>query len=579
MHPHLRLRGRLCAVALLVACAPNSEPDEPPGSEDAATGPSRDAGHGQLRDAGHGQLRDAGPDVGVDDTRDAGPDSGVEESRDSGASELGDASVAEVPDGGGEADGGGSVQTGDPTLEPASGTYPYRTLVSLSAPEPGAELYYTLDGTPPTVRSKCYREPIALTPGLADSQRAVELRAVAVVPGKSPSRVVSASYRIEAGVIVHFKKPADWAGANVHYWGTQPNLHQSNWPGEPMSPEGNGWYFFVIEGERSANVVFNGGGNPVPQTDDLFVEGEDWCEGATWYGQSPAKLKGRWWGIDPARFERFAFPSGKYKALVMSYDDGNEPDRALVELFNQHGIKGTFHLNSGKLGTEDHIGRSEVPALFSGHEVSTHTLSHPSLAGMTESAISHELLADRDDLIAVSGQDVRGHSYPFGNCDNIDATVLKVLRASPIVYARMVPSTGGLGLPPELHRWEPTCHQNDAQAPGERLVAASGRDLALLFVWGHSWELYDYDPQKPNGQRYTAKNERWTSLETFCATVGGKADLWYATALEVADYLNAIRQADFSRADDSVTNRSSVSLWYEAGDSVVEIAPGERFPE
>ena len=46
----------------------------------------------------------------------------------------------------------------------------------------------------------------------------------------------------------------------------------------------------------------------------------------------------------------FTYPQGLKKALTFSYDDGREFDRRLVEVFNQHGLKGTFHLNSGTLG-------------------------------------------------------------------------------------------------------------------------------------------------------------------------------------------------------------------------------------
>ena len=35
-------------------------------------------------------------------------------------------------------------------------------------------------------------------------------------------------------------------------------------------------------------------------------------------------------------------PQGLKKALTFSYDDGREFDRRLVEIFNQHGLKGTF---------------------------------------------------------------------------------------------------------------------------------------------------------------------------------------------------------------------------------------------
>ena len=45
------------------------------------------------------------------------------------------------------------------------------------------------------------------------------------------------------------------------------------------------------------------------------------------------------------------FPNGARKALTMSYDDGKTPDRRLVSIFNKYGIKGTFHLNAGLLGT------------------------------------------------------------------------------------------------------------------------------------------------------------------------------------------------------------------------------------
>lgn len=40
------------------------------------------------------------------------------------------------------------------------------------------------------------------------------------------------------------------------------------------------------------------------------------------------------------------FPGGKAKALTLSYDDGVEQDLHLIELMKQHGVKGTFNLNS-----------------------------------------------------------------------------------------------------------------------------------------------------------------------------------------------------------------------------------------
>ena len=69
------------------------------------------------------------------------------------------------------------------------------------------------------------------------------------------------------------------------------------------------------------------------------------------------------------------YPGGKHKALTMSYDDGKVQDRRLVALFNQYGIKGTFHLNSGLLNDPNRVQPEEFPALYAGHEVACHYIN------------------------------------------------------------------------------------------------------------------------------------------------------------------------------------------------------------
>ncbi|MEJ0000408.1 MAG: polysaccharide deacetylase family protein [Verrucomicrobiota bacterium] len=73
------------------------------------------------------------------------------------------------------------------------------------------------------------------------------------------------------------------------------------------------------------------------------------------------------------------FPGGRSKALTLSYDDGVKQDRRLVEIFNRYGLRGTFHLNSSTLGGENHLAGDELAALFRGHEVSAHSVTHPFL--------------------------------------------------------------------------------------------------------------------------------------------------------------------------------------------------------
>ena len=65
---------------------------------------------------------------------------------------------------------------------------------------------------------------------------------------------------------------------------------------------------------------------------------------------------------------RFVYPEGKKKALTFSYDDGQIHDRKLVDILNRHGMKGTFHLNSGKLAKDRNhdvfVSAEEVPELY-----------------------------------------------------------------------------------------------------------------------------------------------------------------------------------------------------------------------
>mgnify|MGYP000413655474 FL=1 len=105
------------------------------------------------------------------------------------------------------------------------------------------------------------------------------------------------------------------------------------------------------------------------------------------------------------------FPGGKHKVLTMSYDDGKLEDRRLVSIFNKYGIKGTFHLNSG-LEMDTRIPTSEYQELYKGHEVSCHTLTHPTIARCPMEQVVSQVLDDRKNLEAIMGYPVRGLSYP-----------------------------------------------------------------------------------------------------------------------------------------------------------------------
>ena len=184
---------------------------------------------------------------------------------------------------------------------------------------------------------------------------------------------------------------------------------------------------------------------------------------------------------------RFAFPGGKWKALVMSYDDGHVQDRGLVPIFNAHGIKGSFHLNSNSLDYDTFVAKSELAALYAGHEISSHTVDHPYLDTCPESSIRWEIETDRAVLEPLAGHAIRSLSYPFGAYNNL---VLSTLRSLGVNSARTTKDAWNMQyLPPDPVKWHPTCRHSDAMTFAQPFADRTEEHMALLYVWGHSYEL------------------------------------------------------------------------------------------
>ncbi|WP_127584806.1 polysaccharide deacetylase family protein [Paenibacillus koleovorans] len=253
------------------------------------------------------------------------------------------------------------------------------------------------------------------------------------------------------------------------------------------------------------------------------------------------------------------FPGGRTKALTLSYDDGKEQDRRLVDKLNEYGLKGTFHLNSGFLGNERYIRADEVASLFQGHEVSAHTVNHPFLDQTSADQIVRQLTADREALERLVGYPVRGMSYPFGAYNEL---VLSLLPAIGIEYARTVESHGKFQMPSDFLRWHPTCHHHGMVEQAEAFVSLEQRHtrMALLYVWGHS---YEFD-----------NNQNWELLDRFGEKVAGREDIWYATNAEILAYMQALQRLRFSIDSRIVHNPSAIPVWIRVDTDVVEIGAG-----
>ena len=241
------------------------------------------------------------------------------------------------------------------------------------------------------------------------------------------------------------------------------------------------------------------------------------------------------------------FPGGKHKVLTMSYDDGRPEDRRLVELFNDSGIKGTFNVNSG-LTMDDRIPMSEYCELYRGHEIACHTYHHPTLARCPMEQVVQQIIEDRRKLEEAVGYPIRGLAYPNGSWND---DIVSVLPSLGIKYARTVTSTGSFAMPTDYLKWGATCHHNDdlLEYAKQFTELRKPQYLYMMYVWGHSYE-------------FTLKNN-WKVMEEFCKLTGKREDIWYATNIQIVDYMDAAKRMEYSAAGDFVYNPSVQSVWIQ----------------
>ena len=253
------------------------------------------------------------------------------------------------------------------------------------------------------------------------------------------------------------------------------------------------------------------------------------------------------------------FPGGKHKALTMSYDDGRTQDRRLVEIFNRYGIKGTFHLNSGFLGDERHVRPDEVAALYAGHEVACHTVSHPTIARCPRPSGARAGPDARAALEAPVGYPVRGLSYPNGS---LSRDIEALLPGLGIRYSRVVGSSDSFALPENPYRWQATCHHNHRlMENGEAFLQLFKKQyLYLMYVWGHSYEFND-------------KNN-WDLMESFCEMMGGKEDIWYCTNIEFMDCMDDFARLQFAADNSFVYNPNARDCYISVNDQPAIRIPG-----
>lgn len=272
------------------------------------------------------------------------------------------------------------------------------------------------------------------------------------------------------------------------------------------------------------------------------------------------------------------YPGGRAKAVTFSYDDGVIQDKRLAELFDKYSLKGTFNFNSE--GTRKfNFTKEEIHEYFlsKGHEIAVHGEFHRANGNLRPIEGIRDVLNCRLQLEEKCGRIIRGMAYPdsgitlmgsFGTYE----MVKQYLTELDIAYSRTLGGdNNSFMLPSDFHAWMPTAHHTNPKLM-EYIDEFLNLDISpkayharrcsrLLYIWGHS---YEFD-----------RDDNWDYMEDVCKKLSGNDEIWYATNIEIYDYVNAYKSLRYSADGHTVYNPTLFKIFIDVDSKLYSIKSGE----
>lgn len=264
------------------------------------------------------------------------------------------------------------------------------------------------------------------------------------------------------------------------------------------------------------------------------------------------------------------YPKGKAKAFNVTYDDGVLQDICFVELLNKYNLKGTFNLNSRLMESEfewvhengcvvKRLAKEKVRTLYDGHEIASHSLTHPYMDNLSEEEIMHELKTDKVNFEILFGREIKGFAVPF---DFYNKLIEKCVKKCGFEYARISEESCSFTPQSDYYKWKASVFHLDSEL--NQFVNSflkTTEELAFFQIVGHS---YDLDIEN-----------MWDKIENIFKKISADNDVLPMTTIEIIEYLKAMNRAEINRS--YITNNSNSSLWFNINGSVVEIKANDRF--
>lgn len=278
------------------------------------------------------------------------------------------------------------------------------------------------------------------------------------------------------------------------------------------------------------------------------------------------------------RYVFMRYPHGRAKAVTFSYDDGVKQDQRLAAIFDQYGMKGTFNMNNECL-REFNYSREQLQDIFlsKGHEIAVHGAMHRANGRLRPIEGIREVLDNRLELEERCGRIIRGMAYPDSGIRKLNngvsyEQIRQYLQELDIAYARTLGGDNdGFELPGDFYAWMPSAHHDNPQIMEyvdqflaldlSPAVYRASRAPRLLYIWGHS---YEFD-----------RKDNWDHIEEICRKLAHHEEIWYATNMEICEYVQAYNSLRYSANGKMVYNPTLLEIWLDVDGTLCSIKPGE----
>jgi peptidoglycan/xylan/chitin deacetylase (PgdA/CDA1 family) len=205
------------------------------------------------------------------------------------------------------------------------------------------------------------------------------------------------------------------------------------------------------------------------------------------------------------------------------------------------------------------LSKERALALYNGHEIASHTLTHPYMQDKTENEILYEMKEDKKKLETLWGSEVKGFALPF---DYYSDLIEVCAKKSGFEYARISEESLSFKPQTDYYRWKATVfHLNPELDNLVEKFLVTKEELAVLQIAGHS---YDLDTEN-----------MWDKMENIFDKIASDEDILPMTTIEIVEYLKAMSVVEITGSE--IINNSNEELWFLVEGNIVCLGPKTSF--